>query len=922
MTPGRDTLWHHLATDQVVELLGVRPTYGLTTAEVVRRQEEFGFNRITLPQPPSLFRKFAKQFSEPLMYLLLAAGAVTLLLRESLDAAVIFGVVLANALAGLFQESKAERILSSLSSLGIHRIKVRRNGEQHPVDVAELVPGDLVLLESGDRVPADLRLIQVHHLQVDESALSGESIPVWKKPDPLAPDTLLTDRRNLAYAGTWVTRGRAEGIVWAIGNATETGKIAQLIECAPDLATPLTRKLSQLSRKVLWMVLALSALTYLIGSIRGQDPRALFLTTVALAVAAIPEGLPAALTITLAIGVARMARHRTILRHLPTVETLGSTTVICSDKTGTLTENQMTVRNLYAGGRSYEVTGTGYRPEGQILREGRPVRLDEEIALRETLLAGLLSNDAQLLLEGDHWKIEGDPTEAALLVVASKAGWITAEQQKAHPRLDAIPFEPDQQFMATLHGRVQGRSRMIYKKGCLERLLERCTHALGPKGDRIELETTSIVEAANNLAKQGLRVLAFARREMPEGHEHLKQEHVRQGLTFLGLQGMWDPPRPEAAASVARCLQAGILVKMITGDHPLTAQCIARQLGLSGPELSPVTMTGRELDLIPNERMPEVAEQVTVFARVLPEQKLRLVQALQSKGHVVAMTGDGVNDAPALKQADIGIAMGINGTEVARGAADMVLADDNFATIATAVEEGRGVFDNLTKFILWTLPTNSGESLVLITAILLGTELPALPTHFLWINTTTALMLGMTLAFEPREPGLMCRPPRDPRKPILDLRLVIRTALVTLLILAGAFGAFLWEYQGRQRSLIEARTTVVHVIVAVETVYLLNCRSLYLSPFRLGLFSNRLLYLGIAGMWLLQVVFSQTTPMNRLFHTAPLDSLAWLYVATVGMLAFGMVELEKTLLSKTTKQLAEEQIKSGSDLSGVHNEHT
>jgi cation-transporting P-type ATPase F len=568
----------------------------------------------------------------------------------------------------------------------------------------------------------------------------------------VALDTILAERKNLAFAGTLVTHGQAEGVVWATGDTTETGRIARLVQEAIVLETPLTRKIAHFSKLLLWVILGLAAITFVIGVLRGGNVDDMFMAAVALAVGAIPEGLPAAVTITLAIGVSRMAKRRAIIRKLPAVEALGSTTIICSDKTGTLTENQMTVRQVYAGGKMFELSGQGYNPAGEITLHGMKLRLEESAALRETLLAGLLNNDSRVVKDGDRLKVEGDPTEAALIVAAQKGGMIPENMLTAHPRLDVIPFESEHQFMATLHGHAEGKRRVIYKKGSAERLLHRCSHMLREDGQLAPFDIDSVRATVNLMAGRGLRVLAFARREVAHNHQQLRHEHVTEGLTFLGLQGMIDPPRAEAIASVRKCQEAGIQVKMITGDHALTAKNIARQLGLNGNGKSdPVTITGRELTDIPEAELPELAERATVFARVAPEQKLKLVKALQSRGHIVAMTGDGVNDAPALKQADIGVAMAITGTDVAKDAADMLLTDDNFSSIEAAVEEGRAVFDNLTKFIVWTLPTNAGEALILLTAIFLGRTLPALPVQLLWINMATAIFLGLMLVFEPKE---------------------------------------------------------------------------------------------------------------------------------------------------------------------------
>jgi Ca2+-transporting ATPase len=886
--------WHQLQTEEVVQLLDVNLRSGLTEQDVKQRQEKFGPNKLSEERRTSTLKRFLLQFAQPLMYILLIAAGVMTFLGEFVDASVIFGVVIINGIVGFIQESKAEKAIEALSQMVITAATVRRAGRKQRLNSVELVPGDVVLLQSGDKVPADLRLFHVRNLQVDESALTGESVPVEKHPDALALDTILAERKNLAFAGTLVTYGQAEGVVWAIGNQTETGRIARLIHEAADLSTPLTRKVAQFSKLLLWIILGLAAVTFGIGIARGGSVVEMFMAAVALAVGAIPEGLPAAVTITLAIGVARMAKRRAIIRKLPAVEALGSTTVICSDKTGTLTENQMTVQQVYAGGRFYDVTGSGYEPLGEVMERGKRAQLDHHAALRETLLAGLLNNDSQLVRDGGRFKVEGDPTEAALIVAAQKAGLVPADTHSAHPRIDVIPFESEHQFMATLHGRGEGKSRVIYKKGSVERLLERCCHALRDDGQLASLDSDAIRAAVEQMAAKGLRVLAFACREVAHDHHRLHHDHVKEGLTFLGLQGMMDPPRAEAIVSVRKCQEAGIQVKVITGDHALTARSIAQQLGLrGGNDGELVAITGQELEKMSEAELPELTERAAVFARVAPEQKLKLVRALQSRGHIVAMTGDGVNDAPALKQADIGVAMGITGTDVAKGAADMLLTDDDFASIEAAVEEGRSVFDNLTKFIIWTLPTNAGEAAILLTAIFLGSALPALPVHLLWINMTTAVLLGLTLVFEPKERDLMQRPPRDPRAPILTFPLFMRTGLVTLLALAGAFGAFLWEQEFRGKNVVEARTTVVNVIVMVEVFYLLNCRSLLHSMFSVGFWTNRWVFGGIAAMLGAQLLFTHAPLMNRLFHSAPLDWPSWFYVTSVGLTTYLVVEFEK-----------------------------
>ena len=761
--------WHHLPGAEVVDLLQSNSEGGLDEFEVKRRQEHFGPNIITGKGGRGPLMRLLLQFHQPLVYILLAAGVVTAALQEWVDSGVIFGVVLVNAAIGFLQESKALEAIAALAQTMVAEATVLRAGLKRRISSAEVVPGDLVLLQSGDKVPADMRLIEQRDLQVDESTLTGESVPVKKKRGTLAHDTVLADRRNMAYASTLVTYGQGTGVVVATGNATEVGRISELIAAAPDLQTPLTRKIGHFSHILLYAILVLAAATVLVGVLRGQPLLDMFMAAVALAVGAIPEGLPAALSITLAIGVARMAQRRAVIRRLPAVETLGSTTVICSDKTGTLTENQMTVQEITAGGEAFEVSGVGYEPSGTMLKQGDPSPASLSPALMECLQAGLLCNDSVLLEKEGRWVVQGDPTEGALLVSAAKGGLSAQELTAQFPRLDVIPFESERQYMATLHQDGQAGTQFAYLKGAVEVILERCTEALDATGRHTPVDGERVMGEVERMASNGLRVLAFAKKEISPEAAPFDHEDVAGGLCFLGLQGMIDPPRAEAVSAVKACHTAGIRVKMITGDHAVTASAIADRIGLlDGSGASPskeAAITGKVLATIPDQELIEAVEKTSVFARVDPEQKLRLVEALQARGHIVAMTGDGVNDAPALKRANIGIAMGITGTEVAKEAADMILTDDNFATIEAAVEEGRGVFDNLTKFIVWTLPTNVGEGLVILLAIAAGVTLPILPVQILWINMVTAVLLGLTLAFEPKEPGIMLRPRATRRLP-------------------------------------------------------------------------------------------------------------------------------------------------------------
>ena len=887
---------HQVSADDVLRLLGTDAEQGLDLLELRARQARFGPNVIPAARGVGPGMRFLLQFHTPLVYILLAAAAITASLQEWVDSGVIFGVVLVNAVIGFLQESNAAKALAALAKTTLTEASVLRAGEMRRISSTELVPGDIVLLQSGDKVPADLRLFHCRDLQVDESALTGESLPVDKQTELVPAEAPLAERRNLAFTSTLVTYGQARGVVFATGANTQVGHISQLISTADVLETPLTRKIAAFSRLLLVAILGLAAVTFLVGWLRGESAVEMLMAAVALAVGAIPEGLPAAVTITLSIGVARMARRRAIIRKLPAVETLGSTTVVCSDKTGTLTVNQMTVREILAGNALYEVSGSGYGPLGEIklVSESGPLVVDN-IAARECLLAGLLCNDATLAEHAGRWDVHGDPTEGALRAAAAKAGLPDNAGRVRLRRLDTIPFESQHQYMATLHEGGNSAQRKLYVKGAAEVVLSKCVAVLDARGHQVPLDPAAARAGLERLAAKGLRVLVLASADLARDVKSIAPADV-QGLTLLGFQGMLDPPRPEAIAAVRACQAAGIHVKMITGDHALTARAIARQIGLNGQDStrpgSPLVLTGSELAQRSDAQLIDAAEQVAVFARVTPEQKLRLVRALQARGHIVAMTGDGVNDAPALKQADIGVAMGAAGTEVAKEAADMVLTDDNFATIEAAIEEGRGVFDNLTKFIVWTLPTNIGEGLVILAAIFAGTALPILPVQILWINMTTAVLLGLMLAFEPNEPDIMQRPPRDHQTPLLTGELIGRILLVSLILLVGAFGSFEWAL-GKGASDAYARTVAVNVFVMAEVFYLFNCRSLSKSMFQLGVFSNPWIWVGVASMVALQLLFTYAPFMNRMFHSVPLGLDAWWLILLTACVAYGVVGCEK-----------------------------
>ncbi|MBD2340344.1 HAD-IC family P-type ATPase [Calothrix sp. FACHB-156] len=883
--PTKDLLnyeWHTLPEPEVVQTLASHSEAGLSHQEATKRHQQMGANQLNSKPRKSPWLKFIEQFHQPLLYILIAAGVVTLLLRDWIDAGVIFSVTLINVIISYIQESKAEDAIAALSQAVITEATVIRDGQKTRLASTELVVGDLVLLASGDKVPADLRLLTVRELQVDESALTGESVPVEKTTALLAVDTPLAERSNMAYAGSFVSFGQAEGMVVAIADATETGRISQLIESSTGLKTPLTRNIDKLSKTLLYAILGLAALTFAVGLGQGESWIDVFKAAVALVVSAIPEGLPAIVTVILAIGVSRMARSNAIIRKLPAVETLGSTTVICSDKTGTLTENQMTVQQIYAGEQHYTVSGIGYAPDGEILLNRQPVDLEAEgqIALWETLAAGLLCNDSHIEWKDEQWSLVGAPTEGALITAANKAG-LTPEEL---PRIDTIPFESQFQYMATLHKlETQQRQNLIYVKGSVEAILQRCDRLLDVQGQQTALNPAVIEQEVAQMAKQGLRVLAFASKKIA-GKRSLDRHDIDQGLVFLGLQGIIDPPREEAIAAVDACQSAGIQVKMITGDHALTAAAIARQMGICSAEAQ--VFTGKQLAKMDEAEFSQAAEQGRVFARVAPEQKLHLVKALQLKGEIVAMTGDGVNDAPALKQADIGVAMGLAGAEVAKESADMLLTDDNFAAIEAAVEEGRGVYRNLRKAIAFLLPINIGESMTILIAILLAIVLPILPIQILWLNMVSSVGLIVPLAFEPKSRRVMQQPPRNPREKLLSGSLLQRILAISLFNWLVIFGVFQWILQTTGNEAL-ARTMAINGLVAAEVFYLLSISQFVPSVVaRIQGQRKPIAYapvIGIVVVVTLQCLFSQWSIMNQVFDTTPLTLVQALICVAVGL---------------------------------------
>lgn len=901
-----DLPWHNLDDKDVIEKTGASLRDGLASAEAARRRERFGPNAITQKKGASLFILFLHQFRQPLIYILIVAGIVTAALQEWVDSGVIFGVVIVNAVIGFMQESKALKAIGALAKAMTSEATVIRDGRKQRIPAIDLTIGDVVSLQSGDKVPADLRLIQVRELQIDESALTGESVPVVKQPGVLEADTVLADRTNMAYSSMLVTYGTGTGVVTAIGNDTEIGRINQMIASADILATPLTKQIARFSKLLLYIIIGLAAVTFAVGLFRGQEMIDMFMAAVALAVGAIPEGLPAALTITLAIGVSKMAKRNAIIRKLPAVETLGSVSAICSDKTGTLTQNQMTVQEIHVDGKLFDVTGVGYAPQGEFKRDGSTIDPQSNVALRECLAAGLLCNDSNLISAEGAWRIEGDPTEGALITAAQKAGLTRDALLQKLPRIDAIPFESHHMYMATLHHEIEKDKDVIYMKGSVESILARCSNAMTAAGEAGPFNPEEHHHLADAMARKGLRILAFATRVVESGKKTISHEDVAGGMTLLGLQAMIDPPRPEAVAAVKACHTAGIKVKMITGDHGITALAIARKIGIAqgmGGDEGSLVLSGKAIAALSDDDLVAHAQNTAVFARVAPEDKLRLVKALQANGDSVAMTGDGVNDAPSLRQANIGIAMGITGTDVAKETADMVLTDDNFATIEAAVEEGRGVFDNLTKFITWTLPTNFGEGFVILTAVVAGTALPILPVQILWINMTTAVLLGLMLAFEPKEPGIMNRPPRGQKRPILTGPLFMRISVVGALLCTAAFALFHWAL-GANESEASARTIAVNTFVMGELFYLFNCRSLNHSMFKIGLFSNPFVLVGVVLMVLMQLGYTYLPFMNTAFHSEPMSLLEWGYCVGVGVVIYILVELEKIVKKRFLRNVA------------------
>ena len=898
------TPWHTLSLDETLATLTTSPN-GLSDSEATARLSQYGPNELQKKTGPTALEIFFEQFKDVLILLLLGATVISAVLGEVPEAIAIGVIVIMSATLGFVQEYRAERAIEALRDMAAPTALVRRGGNERTIPARELVPGDLIILNTGDRVPADCRISRAINLKIEEAALTGESLATEKHANPIAnADTAIGDRKNMAYAGTSVVYGRGEAIVTATGMNTEFGKIAGLLDTVEQTDTPLQQNLDRVGKVLLYAALLIVALIFAIGAFRiltsgeiagghggeGTNPwLELFISAVALAVAAVPEALPAVVTISLAIGVQQMVKRNALVRRLPAVETLGSTSYICSDKTGTLTKDEMTVRQVYNLGKVYDLSGTGYAPEGQYTLNGAPVTPND--SLITLLRGGLLCNDATLIHENGQWDIKGDPTEGALVVAAAKAGLQKTTLNAEFPRVDEIPFSSETKRMTTIH-QVNG-TRTAYTKGAPEILIERCTHQLTATGiaPLDDAGRQAIRDQAAKMAEQAMRVLAVARKDLAPDALTASAE---QDLTFLGLYGMIDPPRPEARDAIAVCNEAGIKPVMITGDHQITARAIAHELGMVKTGHS---LTGAELEDMPEAEFEKVVEDVEVYARVSPSHKLRVVTALQKKGYVVAMTGDGVNDAPALKRADIGVAMGITGTDVTKEAADMMLLDDNFASIVAAVEEGRGIFGNIKKYLMYLLSANIGEMLIMGVASFIGLPLPLTAVQLLFINLATDGLPALALAVDPPEPDLMKRKPRRAHVGIFT------RPVVTLMLIGGVWSAtvnlalFIYAIRVQQMKLAEAQTLVFCTLILIEFfkayAFRSDRRSTFIKPF-----SNRWLNLSILGSLLLVIPTLYVPFLQGVFETFPLTATDWLMLLPIAVTIIPVLELGKFLVRR------------------------
>jgi magnesium-transporting ATPase (P-type) len=886
------TAWHAVVSDDVARRLNTNTENGLDAAEVSQRLAKYGPNRLPEGKTQGPLMRFLLQFNNILVYVLLAAGFVKLMIGLWLDAAIILGVVVINALLGFLQEGKAEKALDSIRNMLSAQARAIRGGEPRLLPAEELVPGDVVLLESGDKIPADLRLVEVKNLRTEEAALTGESVPIDKTTEAVAENATVGDREGMAFSGTLVASGRGTGVVVATGTGTELGRINQMMAAVSALETPLLRQIKKFGYAVTAIVAVVTVVVFAYGRwVQGMEFVEIFQSVVSIAVSVIPEGLPALITVTLAIGVQRMAKRNAIIRRLPAVETLGSVSRICSDKTGTLTLMEMMVVSAVTAESAYTVTGDGYAPEGEILTDR--ARAGEDPVLELMGHVSVLCNDAEIRTVEGVWRVEGDPTEGALYPFGSKLGLERRAEQEAFPRIDVIPFESEHKFMATLHEDGRGFRRILVK-GAPEVIFEHCDRQATKSGRPAPIVREHFMKAADSLASQGERVLALAWLENPGINTGgLGPADLPKDLVLLGLLGLLDPPRKEAIEAVKECHSGGIRVTMITGDHKITAAAIGKMLGVGDGKSA---ITGAEVEEMDTATLQERVRDVDVFARASPEHKLRLVKAIQANGQIVAMTGDGVNDAPALKKADIGVAMGIKGTEVTKEAAAMVLADDNFASISAAVKEGRTVYNNIEKAILFMLPTNVAQAMVIMVAIFLGFTAPITAPQILWVNMVTSVALGLVISFEPHELDVMRQRPRATDHPILDGFGMWRVFFVGVALLALTLGAFFWmKSQAASDEL--ARAVAVNALVIGQIFYLLNSRYKLDSSLSLKAhLGNNYLALGIAAVVILQLLFTYAPPLQALFGTEAVPFRIWAWLVLGGVVFFLLVEAEKLVL--------------------------
>ncbi len=885
------TTWHALAPDAALNKLQSSPA-GLTHSEAQQRRATHGANRLPQAAKRNVVARFLLHFHNVLIYVLLVCAAITALLSHWVDTGVILAVVIANAIIGFVQEGKAEQAMDAIRHMLAPRANVIRAGERIAVAGEDLVPGDIVLLEAGDKVPADLRLVNAHGLAIQEAILTGESAPVEKSTLAVESSLPLGDRAGMAYSGTLVTSGQGKGVVVAIGTGTEIGRISGLLSDVETLTTPLVTQMAEFAKWLTIMILLIAGLLLIFGHfVAHYNFTEMFMAVVGLSVAAIPEGLPAVLTITLAIGVQAMAKRNAIVRRLPAIETIGSVSVICTDKTGTLTRNEMMVSSVVSHQHLFTLDGCGYEPKGALRLNNVNVSPSEHTVLEELARAAALCNDAALRHKDNIWHVEGDPMEGALLAFSGKMYIDANREMDAWTRTDAIPFDSKHRFMATLNHDHEGHG-CIFVKGAPERILAMCADQRATNGGTEPLDTDYWNSRAETIASLGQRLLAFAVKSVPPEHTVLAHTDVEGSLTFLGLVGMIDPPRPEAIAAVSECHTAGIDVKMITGDHFKTAAAIGQQIGLRNTDK---VLTGLDLDGMDDAALQQAVRDCDIFARTSPEHKLRLVMALQAQNMTVAMTGDGVNDAPALKRADAGIAMGKKGSEAAKEASELVLADDNFASIVAAVREGRTVYDNFKKVISWTLPTNAGEAMTIILALLTGLTLPVTPIQILWINLITAITLGIALAFEPTEKNTMCRPPRDRREPLLNGELVWHIILVSILFLLGVFGIYQYAID-RGYSVDLARTMALNTLVVMEIFHLFFIRNIYSTSLNWGAVrGTKVVWTVVCAVTVAQFAITYLPPLQSIFATVSIAFFDGLIIVGIGVALFAIIETEKQM---------------------------